>query len=185
MTAVNIGRLTISEGSSLPRWGYGSEPKDVQTRHVFSDAASAAVELGWSPSLPQEVPQGFALAAVEAHLPQDQQRSSIAILVYRRAETAESFQLEQSVLGQNALSAHDQVEIPSSGLHAVSVRDRPGAAWTFKLPPALLHSPPVELAHVAWEEGDRRFRLTSATLDEEALLLVAESIQQAALSRGG
>ncbi len=176
MTTVNIGKLTISEGSSLPRWGYASEPKDVQTRRVFSDAASAAAVLGWSLSLPQQVPQEFTLAAIEAHQPEDQRRSSIAILVYRRAETAESFQLEQSVLGQNALSAQDQVEIPSSGLRAVSVRDRPGAAWTFKLPPALLHSPPVELAHVAWEEGDRRFRVTSATLDEQALLAVAESM---------
>jgi len=175
MSPVNIGLLTIDEGSDTPQWEYGPQPEGSHSPKVYPNADAATSALGTALKSPSSVPKGFQLSGVEVHAADDETHSAIAVMVFRK-ENRTSFELEQGILGENALGRQDQVTIPASGLRQVSVNGRPAAAWTLTLPPPLIRAAPVKIAHVAWEDGGNRFLLSSACLSEEELLSVAQSI---------
>jgi hypothetical protein len=175
MPPVNIGLLTIDEGSDAPQWGYGPQPEGSQRPKVYPNADAATSALGTALKLPSSVPEGFQLSGVEVHAADAETDSAIAVMVFRK-ENRTSFELEQSMLGENALGKQDEVTIPASGLRQVSVNGRHAASWTLTLPPPLIRAAPVRVANVAWEDGGNRFLLSSACLSEEELLSVAQSI---------
>jgi len=178
MPQVNIGLLTIDEGSDAPQWEYGPPPEGSERPKVYEDIDAAASALGGPIRLPSLVPEGFQLAGVEVHAADAEAEAdtAIAVTVFRRKETRTSFELEQSILGENALRKQDEVTIPASGLRQASVNGRPAASWTLALPPPLIRTAPARIANVAWEDDGNRFLLSSACLTEEELLSVAQSI---------
>ncbi len=175
MPPVKIGLLTIDEGSDKPQWEYGPQPEGSQRPKVYADIDAAASALGTALRLPSLVPEGFRLSGVEVHAADAETRSAIAVMVFRK-QNHMSFELEQGILGENALGKQDEVTIPASGLRQVSVNGLHAASWTLTLPPPLIRTAPVRVAQVAWEDGGNRFLLSSACLTEEELLSVAQSI---------